>query len=95
MNLGKSMITFAGTRTKIWSEISKHIKILQKHQFEKECKKNFYSIHTTNFFLMCLCIFLLFITVCLFFNAIIAALVLLCLYFIFIYTTGQNFKSIP
>ena len=32
------MITFAGL--KIWREISKHIKILQKHQFKKEY--NFY-----------------------------------------------------
>ena len=36
-NLGKSMITFA--ESKVLSEIPKHIKILQKHQFKKEYKK--------------------------------------------------------
>ena len=82
-NLGKSVITFAETKTKIWSEIPKHIKIFQKHQFEKECKKLLLNSYN-QFFFSCVFIYFSSVYYC-FLDAIIAALVLLCLYFIFIY----------
>ena len=77
------MITFAETKTKIWSEIPKHIKIFQKHQFKKEYKKLLLNSYN-QFFFSCVFIYFSSVYYC-FFDAIIAALVLLCLYFIFIY----------
>ena len=79
MNLGKSMITFAGTRTKIWSEISKHIKILQKHQFEKECKKTFTQFIQPIFFS---CVYVFFFCLLLF---VYFLMLLLLLWFYYVY----------
>ena len=85
-NLGKSVITFAETKTKIWSEIPKHIKIFQKHQFEKECKKLLLNSYNQFFSHVCLYIFFLFITVFL--------MLLLLLWFYYVYISYLYIYSV-
>ena len=75
------MITFAGTKTKIWSEIPKHIKILQKHQFEKECKKTFTQFIQPILFS---CVFIYFSSVYYCFFVFLMLLLLLWFYYVYI-----------